>query len=100
MQEQRQERNGEHKEDANDATLDPIEHGVEVVASRLASVRLVALVLANRELLIESTEEDHWKYAEVSAILTKKIARHSRHKMNTCTDKMTKMLLIWNPGWP
>ena len=60
MHEQRQESDEEHQEDGDDAVLDPIEDGNEIVAARLPTENIALRVdLADRELLIKSTEVEN-----------------------------------------
>ena len=60
LKEERQEGNEEHKEDGLNATLDPVENGNQVVATGLASLHVAGGInLANRKLLVESTDVDH-----------------------------------------
>jgi len=60
LEEKRQEGNHEHQENTDNATLDPGEDGVEVVASRLATNELSRRrVLADRKIRVQSSNEDH-----------------------------------------
>lgn len=56
----------EDDEDGDDASLDPVVDGDEVVASSLSSDKLpVARVLADRKLLVERAEEDEGEHEEL-----------------------------------
>ena len=62
LQEQRQESDEEHEEDTDDAAHDPLKHGNQVVASRLSTDGLsLVVVLTNEQLLVQSTEEQHYE---------------------------------------
>ena len=62
MKEQGQEGDHEHQEDTDDAVFDPSKDGNEVVATRLVSKELSAIgVPADWNLLVQSTQEDHYK---------------------------------------
>jgi len=60
LEEERQEGNHEYQEDTNDTTLDPSEDGDKVVATQLTGQHQSrSRVLANLELCVEGTEEQH-----------------------------------------
>ena len=60
LQEERHESDHEHQEDTDDAAMDPIEDGDKIVATRLTTNGLaLAVVLANREFLVESSQIQH-----------------------------------------
>lgn len=60
LQEKRQESNGEHQENGNDATADPIEHWDEVIATGLTTNDIALRVdLADYELLVERSDVEH-----------------------------------------
>lgn len=57
MQEQGHKGNPEHEENGDDAALDPLEDGDQVVASRLSRENVLSgRVLADEQLLVQSTE--------------------------------------------
>jgi hypothetical protein len=59
LEEQRQECNEEHQEDTDDAAVDPVADGLEVVAPALRVRRLTRVrVLALFELRRQGTDED------------------------------------------
>jgi hypothetical protein len=61
LEEEGQERNQEHQENTDDATLDPVKHRDQVVASRRSSkVIAVAIVVTESQLIIQSTEIKHY----------------------------------------
>ena len=66
MQEQRQERNHEHQEDTDDAVVDPLERRGEVVAADGTDELSRRRVLANGDLVVQRTEEDHCERPSVS----------------------------------
>ena len=61
LQEQGQERNEEHQEDGLNAASDPVKNGNQVVATGLAWLYIAGRIdLANRELLVQSTNVHHY----------------------------------------
>jgi hypothetical protein len=60
LKEQRKEGYHKYKEDANDAALDPLENGHEVVTTCLPANELSDIsILANDQLGVQSSQEHH-----------------------------------------
>ena len=62
LHEQRQESNEEDQEDGNNAMLDPVKYGNEVVATGLAGEDVALRVnVADRKLLVKSAKVEYYK---------------------------------------
>lgn len=59
LQEERQEGDNEHQEDTDDRTVDPVEDRLEVIASAGADECSRLAVLAQCQLRVQCSKEDH-----------------------------------------
>ena len=66
LQEEGQERDHEHEEDTDDAVVDPLERRREVVAADGTDELSGRRVLADRDLVVQRTKEDHCERPSVS----------------------------------
>lgn len=60
LEEEGQESDHEHEENTNDATVNPAEDRVEVVAARYSDKLPSRSILADCQLVLEGTQEDHY----------------------------------------
>ena len=66
LQEQRKESDHEHQEDTDDAVVDPLERRREVVAADGTDKLAGRCILADRDLVVERTKENHCERPSVS----------------------------------
>ena len=99
LKEKRQESNKEHKENGNDTTLDPLESWNKIVTASLPTYRISPRVhLTDRKHLVKSTKENHFKKSISIEVSQQHSQLYSQVIMNVRTERMTRILLTWNPG--
>ncbi len=80
----------------------PIKNRLQVIATALVRNKCsIASILADRQRMIEGPKENNYQPSFILSsqeITSGKI--HLRVTMKICTDRMTRILLIWNPAWP